>query len=177
MHSARPTLRLAKKHDSCDVEPVANEPNVHASPIPKWIFGSGVFATLCANDADDKALNRKPTDKRGYCQPNQQAKNELSCFDHPRITTHVTDIQRSLDPLADLVRSAGINAYACEPLLVRGELLGTLSFASRSRRRFDADDLTFFRIIAKHLAMARSSAPYRAGLSTSTTRNADAALA
>ena len=80
-------------------------------------------------------------------------------------------------PLADLVRSAGVNAYACEPLLVRGELLGTLSFASRSRRRFDADDLTFFRIIAKHLAMARSSAPYRAGLSTSGSRRAQAALA
>ena len=94
-----------------------------------------------------------------------------------RKAMHVTDIQRSLDPLADLVRSAGINAYACEPLLVRGELLGTISFASRSRRRFDADDLTFFRIIAKHLAMARSSAPYRAGLSTPTTRNADAAVA
>ena len=93
------------------------------------------------------------------------------------IVTHQEDgMRRSLDPLADLVRSAGINAYACEPLLVRGELMGTLSFASRSRRRFDADDLTFFRIIAKHLAMARSSAPYRAGLSTPTTRNADAAL-
>ena len=94
-----------------------------------------------------------------------------------RRAMHVTDIQRSLDPLADLVRSAGINAYACEPLLVRGELLGTLSFASRSRRRFDADDLTFFRIIAKHLAMARSSAPYRAGLTTPAVRGPDAAIA
>ena len=94
-----------------------------------------------------------------------------------RKAMHVTDIQRSLDPLADLVRSAGINAYACEPLLVRGQLFGTLSFASRSRRRFEADDLTFFRIIAKHLAMARSSAPYRAGLSTPAMRGAQAALA
>ena len=94
-----------------------------------------------------------------------------------RRAVHVTDIQRSLDPLADLVRSAGINAYACEPLLVRGELLGTISFASRSRRRFDSDDLTFFRIIAKHLAMARSSAPYRAGLSAPAKREADATLA
>lgn len=79
-----------------------------------------------------------------------------------RLPMHVTDIQRSLDPLADLVRSAGINAYACEPLLAGGRLYGTLSFASRSRRRFEADDLTFFRIIAKHLAMARSSATHLA---------------
>ena len=68
---------------------------------------------------------------------------------------HVTDIQRSLDPLAELVRSAGINAYACEPLIVGGRLLGTLSFASRTRRSFDPDDLIFFRAIARHVARAR----------------------
>ncbi len=61
---------------------------------------------------------------------------------------HATDIQKTFDPLADLVRSAGINAYACEPLLVGDRLLGTLSFASRARRSFDPDDLSFFRTIA-----------------------------
>jgi GAF domain-containing protein len=72
-----------------------------------------------------------------------------------RQAMHVTDIQKSLDPMADLVRSAGINAYACEPLIVSDRLLGTLSFASRNRRRFDPDDLSFFRTIAKHVALAR----------------------
>jgi GAF domain-containing protein len=75
-----------------------------------------------------------------------------------RQAMHVVDIQKSLDPMADLVRSAGINAYACEPLIVGGRLLGTLSFASRSRRRFDPDDLSFFRAIAKHVALARDRA-------------------
>jgi len=68
---------------------------------------------------------------------------------------HVTDIQRSVDPIADLVRSAGINAYACEPLLVGDRLLGTLSFASRSRRSFAAEDILFFRAIARQVAIAR----------------------
>lgn len=72
-----------------------------------------------------------------------------------RMPMHVTDIQRSLDPLADLVRAAGINSYACEPLIVRGRLLGTLSFASRTRRSFDSEDLLFFRAIAKQIAIAR----------------------
>lgn len=71
---------------------------------------------------------------------------------------HVTDIQKTLDPMADLVRSAGVNAYACEPLIVGDRLLGTLSFASRERRRFDPDDLSFFRTIAKHVALARDRA-------------------
>lgn len=75
-----------------------------------------------------------------------------------RQAMHVTDIQQTLDPIADLVRLAGINAYACEPLIVGDRLLGTLSFASRSRRRFDAEDLQFFRAIAKHVALARERA-------------------
>lgn len=75
-----------------------------------------------------------------------------------RQAMHVTDIQRSFDPLADLVRSAGITAYACEPLIVGDRLLGTLSFASRSRRRFDPDELQFFRTIAKQVAIARDRA-------------------
>jgi len=71
---------------------------------------------------------------------------------------HVTDIQRTLDPRADLVRSAGINAYACEPLILGGRILGTLSFASRTRRSFDAEDILFFRSVAKHVAKARDRA-------------------
>ena len=69
---------------------------------------------------------------------------------------HVTDIQRSLDPIADLVRSAGISAYACEPLIAGGRLLGTLSFASRTRRSFTGDDLAFFKAIARQVAAARA---------------------
>lgn len=71
---------------------------------------------------------------------------------------HVADIQNTLDPIADLVRSAGINAYACEPLLVGDRLLGTISFASRERKSFDIEDLLFFRAIAKHVALARDRA-------------------
>ena len=75
-----------------------------------------------------------------------------------RQAMHVTDIQRSLNPLADLVRSAGISAYACEPLIVGDRLLGTLSFASRTRRSFDGENLQFFRTIAKQVAIARDRA-------------------
>lgn len=75
-----------------------------------------------------------------------------------RQAMHVTNIQSSLDPLADLVRSARINAYACEPLVVDGQLVGTISFGSRTRKRFDAEDLLFFRAIAKQVALARVSA-------------------
>jgi len=68
---------------------------------------------------------------------------------------HVSDIQNTLDPIADLVRSDGISAYACEPLMVGDRLLGTISFASRTRKNFEAEDLLFFRSIAKQVALAR----------------------
>ena len=72
-----------------------------------------------------------------------------------RKSMHVTNIQQSFDPLADLVRSAGMTAYACEPLMVGDRMLGTLSFARRSRRSFEPDDLAYFRAVAKHVALAR----------------------
>ena len=78
-----------------------------------------------------------------------------------RQAMHVTNIQQSTDPLADLVRSAGMTAYACEPLIVGDRLLGTLSFASRTRPSFDPEDLQFFRAIAKHVARARDRAANR----------------
>jgi GAF domain-containing protein len=82
-----------------------------------------------------------------------------------RRAMHVGDIQHTLDPIADLVRSAGINAYACEPLIVGDRLLGTLSFASRERRWFDPEDVLFFKSIAKHVALARDRARNPAGCS------------
>ncbi|HXG81285.1 MAG TPA: GAF domain-containing protein, partial [Sphingomicrobium sp.] len=58
------------------------------------------------------------------------------------------------------------NAYACEPLIVGDRLLGTLSFASRSRKSFDPDDLSFFRTIARHVALARDRARRAQGRGT-----------
>ena len=39
---------------------------------------------------------------------------------------HATNIQKNLDPLADLVRSAGMTAYACQPLGSRRQILRNL---------------------------------------------------
>ena len=65
---------------------------------------------------------------------------------------HVADVQRSLDPRADLVRAVGIAAYASEPVLAGDALLGTLSFGSRRRRAFTIEEQLFFRAIARLFA-------------------------
>jgi PAS domain S-box-containing protein len=64
------------------------------------------------------------------------------------------DIQNSDYDKADLVRKFGIQAYACNLLMIGDRLLGTLSFASRTRRSFDEDELEFIRIISQYTAVA-----------------------
>ena len=67
---------------------------------------------------------------------------------------HATDIQNSDYEKAGLIRPFGIQCYACHPLIAGGRLLGTLSFASRSRKAFDEDELQFLQIISQHTAIA-----------------------
>jgi signal transduction histidine kinase len=65
-----------------------------------------------------------------------------------------TRIQQSDDPKVRLVKSFGIRAYACNPLLAGDRLLGTLSFASRSRDEFDPEELDFLRTICHYVTAA-----------------------
>ncbi len=66
-----------------------------------------------------------------------------------------TYIQQSDDPRAALVKSFGIRAYACNPLVSSGRLLGTLSFAARDRDLFEEDELEFLRTICHYVALAK----------------------
>ncbi|WP_309007557.1 ATP-binding protein [Pelagicoccus sp. SDUM812005] len=65
-----------------------------------------------------------------------------------------TDIQNSTYDKADLVRGFGIQCYACNPLMAGGRLIGTLSFASRTRDRFDSAELEFIRTVSQYVAVA-----------------------
>jgi PAS domain S-box-containing protein len=66
----------------------------------------------------------------------------------------VTSIQDSDDPKVQLVKSFGIRAYSCSPLLAGDRLLGTLSFASRTRDSFDDDEIEFLRTISRYVTVA-----------------------
>ena len=65
-----------------------------------------------------------------------------------------SQIQLSDDPKIQLVKSLGIRAYACHPLIAANRLLGTLSFASRTRDQFDADDAAFLETICHYVTIA-----------------------
>ncbi|MES2707401.1 MAG: PAS domain S-box protein [Verrucomicrobiota bacterium] len=66
----------------------------------------------------------------------------------------ITDLQQSNDPKVAHIRRLGIRAYACYPLVVGSELLGTISFASRTRTSFEEQELEFIRLVSQYGAVA-----------------------
>jgi PAS domain S-box-containing protein len=69
----------------------------------------------------------------------------------PIVATH---IQQSEDPKAQLAKSFGLRAYACNPLLVGDRLLGTLSFATRLKDEFDPDEVAFMETLCQYVTVA-----------------------
>ncbi|MGH7796441.1 MAG: PAS domain S-box protein [Candidatus Binatia bacterium] len=61
----------------------------------------------------------------------------------------------SADPKAELAKQSGFRAYACHPLIVGERLLGTLSFASKHRDRFESDEIEFMRTICHYVSTAK----------------------
>jgi PAS domain S-box-containing protein len=64
------------------------------------------------------------------------------------------NIPTTNDPRTELVKSYGIQAYACHPLLVEGRVLGTLSFGTRTRTSFTDEELALMKAVADQVAIA-----------------------
>ncbi len=64
------------------------------------------------------------------------------------------NIPEMSDPRTELVKSFGIKAYACHPLMSEGSVIGTLSFGTRSRTKFNDDDIAMMKAVANHVAIA-----------------------
>ena len=64
------------------------------------------------------------------------------------------NIPNTPDVRTDLVRSFGINAYACHPLFAAGRVIGTLSFGTRSRLTFTEEELSLMKTVADQVATA-----------------------
>jgi PAS domain S-box-containing protein len=66
----------------------------------------------------------------------------------------LADVQASGEERSARVRATGVQAYACHPLVAHGELLGTLSFGSRRRSSFGADEVALMRAVCDLVATA-----------------------
>lgn len=76
----------------------------------------------------------------------------------------LADLQRSTDTRMELLRSLGMRAYACNPLWVGDQFLGTLCFATGNRDDFSAEDLEFLRTITHYVAVAQERVRVEADL-------------
>jgi PAS domain S-box-containing protein len=64
-------------------------------------------------------------------------------------------IPTTAGPGTELVKSYGIKAYACHPLLVsEGKVIGTLSFGTCDRETFSDEDLSLMKAVADQVAVA-----------------------
>jgi PAS domain S-box-containing protein len=66
----------------------------------------------------------------------------------------VENVQQSSDPRVALVKSYGIQAYCCHPLLSEGRVIGTLSFGARSRARFGGEEIVVMKEVSNLVAIA-----------------------
>ena len=64
------------------------------------------------------------------------------------------DVQQNGDMRAELVRSMGIQAYACQPLRIGEKTIGTLSFGTKSRESFTEDELALMSTVADQVSVA-----------------------
>jgi signal transduction histidine kinase len=68
----------------------------------------------------------------------------------------VEDLQSTEDIRTNLVKSFGIRAYACHPLMNQDKVIGTLSFGTRSKDTFNEDELALMKIVANQVSIAMS---------------------
>ncbi len=76
------------------------------------------------------------------------------CVARDGVRIVAADIPTTRDPRTDFVRSLGIQAHACHPLIAHGKVIGTLSFGTRRRTRFADDELAVMKTIADQVAIA-----------------------
>jgi len=66
------------------------------------------------------------------------------------------NIPETPDIRTDLIKSFGIKAYACHPLMHQQRVIGTLSFGTRTRTAFSTDELAMMKTVTDQVAIAMS---------------------
>ncbi len=76
------------------------------------------------------------------------------CVARDRERIIAEDVCNVDDDRTTLIRSFGIEAYCCHPLMSQGTLIGTLSFGARTRPTFRAEEIEVMQAVSNLVAMA-----------------------
>ncbi|MEH2091234.1 PAS domain S-box protein [Nostoc sp.] len=85
-----------------------------------------------------------------------------------RCATVLENVQQSIDPKTELIRSLDITAYYAYPLIAQGRLLGTLSFGSRTLLSFTDNQKGMMQAVCDQIAIAMERASLIASLQQQT---------
>jgi PAS domain S-box-containing protein len=80
----------------------------------------------------------------------------------------VNNVQHSTHPNTRILCSLNITAYAAQPLIARGNLLGVLSFGSRSRTHFTPEEVALLQATSDQMAVALERAELMSSLQQQT---------
>ncbi len=121
-------------------------------------FGLDAYVNFMVNEAGDAlrlesctGIPEEEVRKITRMEFGEAVSGDVALHRQSIVATH---IQQSDDPKVQLVKGFGIRAYACNPLMAEDRLLGTLSFASRRKDQFDADELEFLETICHYITVA-----------------------
>ena len=76
------------------------------------------------------------------------------CVGRDRVPVVAEDIFNVPDPRTELVKSYGIQAYCCHPLMIHDRLIGTLSFGTKTRQHFTPEEVETMRSVTDQVAIA-----------------------
>ncbi len=159
LHKQNERLRLL--WEAASVLLTTAEPNVMMQTLFAKIaphFGLDAYFNFMVNEAGDGlrlaswvGISDEQARRMSKLNFGQAVCGTVALQHKPMVVAH---IQQSDDPKVQLVKSYGLQVYACNPLLAQGQLLGTLSFASRQRDELDADELEFLKTISHYVTVA-----------------------
>ena len=78
------------------------------------------------------------------------------------------NVQQSIDQITEIPRSLGVTAYYGYPLIASEQLLGTLSFASRSKNSFSQNEISMMQAVCDQIAIAMERSSLIASLQQQT---------
>lgn len=102
---------------------------------------------FCAGVDDDYAIPRQLK----WLEFGQGIGGAAAQERHPQ---HSGDLQHSDDPSLATLRTIGVQAFSCYPLLSDGKLVGALAFGTRRAPAFDPDEQELHYAVAHQLAVA-----------------------
>jgi PAS domain S-box-containing protein len=139
---------------------VADDPRAElASVLDDVAHHLGAEVYLCYLRAGDRQRLRLHC-SRGLDEETQRALETIELGQTPCATAAqigqrvvIENVQEDGSPKAALLRSIGLRAYACYPL-IGDEVLGVISVATRKRVRFTSDELDVVQAVADQAVMA-----------------------